>query len=131
MSNPELNNVENPPQLYSKTLILIFSILFSTIFAAALLMLNLRKLQKIKEAFWVLLFSISYMLATAVIIQTFNLSPIMTVIANVIGAAILNEYFWNRYIGGDYHFRKKSWIKPTVISFAIAIGFFLILMGSL
>lgn len=122
---------ENLPELYSKNLILIFAILFSTIFAAALLIVNLRKLGKSKAALWVALFTLAYMVATALVIQGFSLSPSLTFVANVIGAAILNEYFWNKFIGREFEFRKRSWIKPTLISIAIAVGFFLLLMGSM
>lgn len=130
--NPEEENHEQRlPELYSKGLILIFAILFSTIFAAALLMINLKILGKIKEAGWVLLFAIFYVIATAIVMQVFSLSPSMTIIANVIGAAILNEFFWNKYIGSDFDFEKKSWIKPTLISVGIALLFFFLLMGSM
>ena len=122
---------ENIPELYSKTLILIFAILFSTIFAAALFIVNLRILGKTKEAFWVLIFAIVYLIATGLVMQVFGLAPSMTIIANVIGAAILNEFFWNKFIGSEFSYKKKSWIKPTLISVGIALLFFLLVMGSM
>ena len=131
MNREEENPEQSLPELYSKTLILIFAILFSTIFAAALLVVNLRSLGKTRAAVWVAIFAFAFMIFTAVVMQTFSLSPSLTLIANVIGAAILNEYFWNKFIGNDFNFRKKSWIKPVLISVAIALGFFLMLMGSM
>lgn len=119
------------PELYSKNLILIFAILFSTIFAAALLIVNLRKLGKNKEAGWVLLFAIAYLIATAVVMQSFSLSPSMTIVANVIGAAILNEFFWNKFIGSDFAYKKKGWITPTLIAVAIVGVFYFMVMGSM
>lgn len=127
----ELQQEEEMPELYSKTLILVFAILFSTIFAAALLMLNLRSLGKIKEANLVLLFAIVYFLATAIAMETLKLDPSLTLIANVIGAAILNEFFWNKFIGREVEFTPKSWIKPTVISGIIVMVFLLLMMGSM
>lgn len=127
----EENPEQSYPELYSKTLILIFAILFSTIFAAALLIVNLRTLGKIKEAGWVLLFAIAYIIATAVVMQTLNLSPSMTIIANVLGAAILNEFFWNKFLGSDISYKKKSWVKPTLISIGIALLFFMLLMAGM
>ena len=119
------------PKLYSKRLILSFSILFSTIFAAALLISNLRRLEKQAAAAWVLLFAIGYIVTTAIIMTAFNLSPSLNVIANVIGAAILNEFFWNKYVGSEIEYEKKSWIKPTLISIGIALAVFsLLFMGS-
>lgn len=127
--NPQ--SKEEMPRLYSKTLILVFAILFSTIFAAALLILNLRSLGKAREANWVLLFAIGYLIATAIVISTFNLDPSFTLIANVIGAAILNEFFWNKYIGSDVQYTPKSWIKPTMISIFIVLVFLLLMTGTM
>lgn len=131
MIEQEDNFEKKLPELYSKTLILMFAILFSTIFAAALLMVNLRSLGKNKPTLLVGLFAFLFVIATAVAMQAFALSPSLTIVANVIGAAILNEFFWNKYIGSDFPFKKKSWVKPTLISIAIAMIFFLILMGSM
>ena len=119
---------QEQPELYSKMLILIFAILFSTIFAAALLVVNLRSLGKNKEAVWILVFAIGYVIATAIVFHVLKVDPGFTPIANVVGAAILNEFFWNKYIGSDFVFRKKSWIKPALISILIALAFFLVLM---
>lgn len=119
------------PELYSKTLILVFAIIFSTIFAAILLILNLRSLGKRNAGLQVLIFAILYLIATGIVIQTFNLEPGLTVIANVIGAAILNEYFWNKHIGSDLEYKKKGWMKPLMISLLIALSVFFLLMLSL
>lgn len=112
------------PKLYSKRLILGFSIFFSTIFAAALLIANLRKLEKQAAAAWVLLFAMGYLVATAVIMAVFNIAPQLSVVANVVGAAILNEFFWNKYLGSEIEFEKKSWVKPAIISVLIALCLF-------
>lgn len=125
----QLQNEANLPQLYSKTLIIVFSLLFSPIFAAVLLMSNLKTIGKSKERVYVLLFAIAYLFATAALLQMLSLPPNLTFIANVIGAAILNEFFWNKYIGRDVTYEKKSWIKPTLISIAIALFFLLLLMS--
>lgn len=126
----EMKTEATKPELYSKTLIILFSLLFSPIFAAMLLISNLKTIGNKKARIQVLLFSIFYLFATAAILQIFNLPPNLTFIANVIGAAILNEYFWNKYIGKDREFIKKSWIKPTLISVTVALLFLLLVMGT-
>ena len=126
----ETENKPNTPELYSKNLIIIFSLLFSPIFAAVLLMLNLKAIGKSKERIYVLLFGVFYLFATAAILQIFSLPPNLTFIANVVGAAILNEYFWNKYIGRDTEYIKKSWIKPALISVAVALFFLLLVLGA-
>lgn len=119
------------PSLYSKTLILVFAVLFSVIFAAVLLIINLRSLGKRKAAWIILLFSIIYLIFTAVMLQVFSLDPSLTFVFNVIGAAILNEVFWNRFIGKEAEFRKRGWIKPILIALMIAMAFFLLVLYSL
>ena len=118
------------PKLYSKGLILIFAILFSPIFAAALLVSNFRSLGKRTAAGWVLLFAVVYLLATGLVMQTYSLSPSLTIIANVVGAAILNEFFWNKYIGSETSYEKKSWLKPTAISIGIVMVLFFLMMAA-
>ena len=129
--NETFNPEQESPSLYSKNLILVFAILFSTIFAAVLLILNLKSLGKRNAGLQVLIFAILYLIATGVIIQTFDLQPGLTIIANVIGAAILNEYFWNKHIGTDLEFKKKGWMKPLMISLLIALSAFFLLMLSM
>lgn len=121
---------EKLPELYSKTLILVFAVLFSTIFAAVLLIMNLRRLGKKKEGMWVLLFSIAYMIATATLLAALNIDAGYSLIANVIGAAILNEYFWNKYIDSDLEFKKKAWMQPILIALAIVLTLAYLLMWS-
>lgn len=129
IENSTIKQEEIVPELYSKTLILLFSILFSTIFSAVLLMLNLKSLGKAKASLQVLLFAILYLVATAIVLQVFKLPPNLTFIANVLGAAILNEYFWNKLIGRDLEYIRKSWVKPTLVSVLIALSFFLLLVS--
>lgn len=121
------NEIQERPQLYSKTIILGFSIMFSTIFAAVLLMANLRTLGMNSARIKVLIFGILYVVGTGVAIQVFELAPMLTVIANVIGAAILNEFFWNKYIGSDVEYDKRSWLKPLLISMGIVLLVFFLL----
>lgn len=129
IENSTLKQEETVPELYSKTLILLFSILFSMIFSAVLLMSNLKSLGKGKARVQVLLFSVLYLVATALALQVFELPLNLTFVANVIGAAILNEYFWNKLIGKDLEYTRKSWVKPLIISVIIALSFFLLLAG--
>ena len=119
---------EELPELFSKTLILIFAILFSVLFAAVLLVLNLRRLGKKTQALWVLLFTFGYLVLTALILQMTGLNPSWTFVANVLGAAILNEFFWNKFIGRDFEYQRRGWIKPILIAILIAMLFFFLVL---
>lgn len=119
------------PELYSKRLILIFALLFSGIFASFLLRSNLRNTGQKKEGNMAVIFIFLMMLLFAAAIEAFSLPPNLTFIGNVIGAAILNEYFWNKYLGRDFEYERKSWGKPVMIALLISLPLMFLLMGSM
>ena len=128
----EVKTTENKqnelPQLYSKRIILIFSGLFSVIFGAALLLSNLKKIEEKKGIYQVLLFVFIYVCGLVYTLSTIKAGTNFSLPLNLLGGLILNEYFWNRYIGKETEFEKKSWVKPTLISLAISIPAFLALV---
>lgn len=117
------------PELYSKRLILVFAVLFSAIFASFLLAANLRTLKESQARVIVLAFAFIYTIGTGVLLQLLGLPPTMSFISNVVGAAILNEFFWNKYIGAQREYHKKDWIKPMLIAMLIALSLFFLLLG--
>lgn len=114
--------------LYSKRIILIFSGLFSVIFGAALLLSNFRKLNEQKGIYQVLIFVVIYVTGLVYTISSMKTGANLSLPLNLAGGFILNEYFWNRYIGKETEYEKKSWVKPTIISLAISIPSFLALV---
>ncbi|MCB7482125.1 hypothetical protein [Christiangramia sediminis] len=118
---------EIPPQLYSKRVITAFSLIFSTIFGAAILMSNLKKIGEKKGRIQVLIFSILYTVGIIFTVNSVSTSK-FTIPLNILGAVILNEYFWNRYLGKNIEFEKKSWVKPALISVTVTIPFVLALL---
>ncbi|MBT8295944.1 MAG: hypothetical protein KJO51_05965 [Gramella sp.] len=127
-SRSEKPEMETLPKLYSKKLILIFSGVFSILFGAVLLLSNLKRVGDKKGVYQVLIFVIIYVSGIVYTIQSNPAASSWSVPLNLFGALILNEYFWNRYIGRETAFEKKSWIKPTLISLAISIPAFLALV---
>ena len=138
LQNDELEkttvNNENPfeefeqPNLYSKKAILGFTLFFSTIFGVVLLMYNLKVMNKHKARTQVLVFGILYIVLSYTLLEVLPKIYFITLIFNFIGYAILVEYFWNKYLGKDLQYEKKSVTKPLLISLAITgILFFLVL----
>jgi len=115
----------NAPELHSKKVILLFSGLFSTIFGAVLLMYNMRQTDNQTGRTQVLIFGILYTIVTIVAVNFINIGTNITFIFNIAGGTILTEYFWNKFIGKEFQFRKRSWIKPAIISVLITIPFIL------
>lgn len=121
----EQNTQEAVPRLYSKNVIWAFSILFSTIFGTVILMSNLKAINEKRGRLQVLLFGVVFTLGTAISIGANPATTNYSLFLNIIGALILNEYFWNRYIGKEALFEKKKWHKPAIISLLISLPFIL------
>lgn len=120
---------ENLPKLYSKRVILSFCAFFSVLFGGVLLMRNMAQVGNKKAQAQVFIFSFFYMVLVITVMTYFEISSNLTIPFNIAGAAILNEYFWNKYLG-DIEYEKKSWYKPAIISFGIALVIFLLLISA-
>jgi len=126
--NKKKNNITddpNAPELHSKKVIMVFSVLFSTIFGAVLLMYNMKQTENKAGRIQVLIFGILYTIATLLVVNLMNIGGNIALIFNIAGGGILTEYFWNKFIGKDFEHRKRSWIKPAIISVLITIPIFL------
>ena len=107
------------PILYSKRAIQGFTIFFSTLFGAVLLMSNLKKMNKPKARVEVLVFGISYTFLTIILLDYLPKTFFLTILFNLVGYAVLVEYFWNKNLGKELQHQKKQISKPLIISFAI------------
>lgn len=111
----------NAPELHSKKVIMVFSGLFSTIFGAVLLMYNMKQTDNQTGRTQILIFGILYTIITLVVVNLLNIGGNIALIFNIAGGGILTEYFWNKFIGKEFQHRKRSWIKPAIISVLITI----------
>lgn len=109
------------PILYSKKAILGFSIFFSSLFGAILLMSNLKEMNKPKARMQVLVFGITYVIFSSFILNYFPRMYFISIIFNIIGYAILVEYFWNKNLGKDFEHKKKQIWKPLIISLLFSL----------
>lgn len=119
-------NTTSDIALFSKKTILGFSIFFSTIFGVVLLMINMQQVKSEKGKNQVLFFGIAYLLFTILMIQIFKTSSMLGLFFNLLGATILNEYYWNKFIGKETQYQKRNWLKPALISLCIVGTFFII-----
>jgi len=93
---------ESAPLLYSRRAIYAFSFLFSALFGAALMALNLRELKKHEGVVPTISFSIAY-LATALWLETlveshFHIEVKGGILVSSVGGWLLQRYLWNKYI---------------------------------
>jgi hypothetical protein len=107
------------PVLYSKKAIQGFTIFFSTLFGAILLMSNLQKINKPKARIEVFVFGIVYTIFTIVLLNYLPKTFFLTLIFNIVGYAILIEYYWNKNLGKEFKHEKKQIKKPLIISLSV------------
>ena len=115
------------PAIYSKRVIYVFSVLFSSIFGGVLLMQNLKDIGKRKEANIVLLVSVLLAVATIVIANVIK-GRAVALVCNIGSAALLTEYFYKKYFPDDTDYDKKKIWKPLIIGIAISLFFILFII---
>jgi len=109
------------PELYSKRAIQGFTLFFSTIFGVLLLMQNLKEMNKPVARNQVLFFGIAYTAISAILLNYLPKMFFVTLLFNMIGYAILSEFFWNKNLGNKLAYQKKEIWKPLIISFTIML----------
>ncbi|MDR3652274.1 MAG: hypothetical protein P4L34_04805 [Paludibacter sp.] len=128
----ETEHMEENPTIYSRKAIWGFSILFSPIFGAVLLMEDLKDIGKKKAANTVLILSIVYTIVTYIIVNIPEESiSALTIGCNFVGGYALSEHFFKLYIPqGENYPKKKIW-KPLIISIIITLPLVLAVIYSL
>ncbi len=124
-------NITTDPQapvIYSRYTLRFFTILCSTFVGGILLAINFQRLNKRTQVLQVLLFSFLYTLGEAALFTHFG--PHFTnliFIFNLIGSAILEELFWNRFIGKNFRYRRRQIWPLVALMLAITL---LVLLAS-
>ncbi|MGC9344526.1 MAG: hypothetical protein ACP5E3_17610 [Bacteroidales bacterium] len=120
--DPNIVDDFNAPKLYSRFAIRFFAILFSTFFGGILLSINLNRLGKKWEIFYVMAFSILYSYGVFYVATLYpERSTTLTLILNLLGSLVLEEFFWKRYIGKHFKFRRQSIRGALLIGLGISI----------
>ncbi|MGE5394765.1 MAG: hypothetical protein ACM3P1_08470 [Candidatus Saccharibacteria bacterium] len=127
----QTDTMDNDLKIYSKRAIIGFTLFFSTIFGAVLLMQNLKDIGKKKEANLLLLLSILYTVITIVIVNIPERpNTFLTYLCNFVGAMILTEFVYKKYFPEEAFEKKEIW-KPLIISLLITIPFVLAMISTL
>lgn len=125
----EVQVTEAPIKIYSERVIMVFSVLFSTIFGAVLLMQNLFEIGKKRLAYYILGGSILYTLLTVFLVNIPDEpKSSYSIVLNIIGGAVLVHVFQKRNFMDESIYEKKKFWKPLIISIIIIIPFILALI---
>lgn len=111
---------EKLPKIYSKKVILGFSIFLSTLFGGVLLFQNLMDINKKKEAYMVLALSILITILTIFIVNLQETpKSSLSYICGIAGGSLLSYYFVPKYFPNEEQYPKKAIWKPLIIGVII------------
>lgn len=108
------------PKIYSKKVILGFSIFLSTLFGGVLLFQNLLSINKKKEAYIVLGISVIITILSGVIVSIpENPKSSLAYLCGVVGGSILSYYFVPMYFPNEEQYPRKAIWKPLMVAVII------------
>jgi hypothetical protein len=119
------NAVDEPeaPEFFSQKAIYIFTIFFGVLFGSILMSINAANTPAKKGSVLIALFGVGYTIAQLWILSFLPRNSGLTIITSIVGAIIMNNYFWNRYIGKETKYRKKAIWVPLVIGVGLTVIF--------
>lgn len=114
------------PVLYTPGVIVLFSVLFNTILAGAVLLaLNLRQVKRSRAIWGLAAFVLAYLFAEALVINVLvakgTLNPLLLPLLNLPAILAYVLWFWPRYVG-TYQFQSRNWLVPLLVGFVIMMG---------
>jgi lysylphosphatidylglycerol synthetase-like protein (DUF2156 family) len=124
--NGEVVPEDEQPVLYTPGVIVLFSVLFNTILAGAVLLaLNLRRVNRGKAIWGLAAFVLGYLVLESVIInaiaQKGQLNPLLLSLLNLPAILAYVLWFWPRYVG-TYQFQPRGWLMPLLVCLVIMMG---------
>jgi hypothetical protein len=118
---PEVPLENELPEYYSEISLYIVAILFNPLFASILLVGNLKRAGKRNGIFPVLAFGILYTMASSMLTFYSGLNIFVYLLLSVIGALILHQVFWNKYLGKNVKYRRRPLWQPVLVFLIITI----------
>lgn len=113
------------PSYFSQGAVHLFSIVFSTLFGVILMAVNFYKAGNKRALLEVIIFGILYNISTILLLPYIpNQQYIVlgyNVLINVIGALILTQIFWRKYIGNDTEFKPRPIGKLMLVSLFVSV----------
>lgn len=124
IQDEERDEEDDVPTLYSERLIYTFSVLFSVIAGGILLARNLKEVNRKDGIPHVIAFSVIYTFLSGYLMTVSKSGLVGTVVLAIIGSMVLNQYFWNAYIGTRIEYQRKKYGKALIIALLILIPLF-------
>jgi hypothetical protein len=120
--NYKNNIVEDPdaPEFYSRRVVYAFAFIFGALFGSIMMAININKTNNPVRMLWVLLFGFAFTIFQIVIVECTGSGSSVGIIFSLVGAIILESFFWNRFIGNDTFYRAKKFWAPLIIGLVMA-----------
>jgi len=117
------DEVKALPVYFSERAVFVFSLLFGVLFGSVLMAVNLKNSKEKKGIWQVIVFGILYSSAAIYILELIPKSNSgLTIGLNGGGAYVLKLLFWDRYIGKDVNYTKRSVLIPAIVGAVIAVA---------
>lgn len=128
---------ESALALYSRKTVDWTTLIFGIIVGSILMALNFKSVEKKKGIIAVLFFGILYFILEIFIMSFLpddmasSLTNVVRLGLNGLGAYIMHTLIWNKFIGKDFEYRKKSVWLPILIGIIINVLFILLRFNSM
>ena len=114
------------PVLYTPGVIVLFSVMFNTILAGAVLLaLNLRQVKRSKAIWGLAAFVLAYMVGESLLLNGLlrkgPLNPLILPLLNLPAILAYVLWFWPRYVG-TYQFQPRGWLVPLLVCLVVIMG---------
>ena len=119
---------QSATEFYSEKAIYLFSVIFSVLFGSVLMAINLRKTESKKGVFEVLGFGILFFAFQIYVLSMIPRNTIFTLMFSMVGAVILNYFFWRKYIGQETKYRAKPIWIPLIIGIVLLAGYIFLMV---
>lgn len=124
---PETPLVNELPYFFSEYSLYLFSIISGPFFASILLAMNCWKVGKKSGAVATILFGVLFMIFSTFAIYYWNLNLLISLLFYGLGALILHQVFWVRYLGRNTPYRPRPLWGPLMIAILIYLVFFVLI----
>ena len=127
---------DGAPVLYSRRAIYVFSFLFTALFGAVMMAINLRELNRSQYVVPVLSFAVAY-LATVFLVAyelpglILRIGMLGNLAVSAIGAQLLVWVAWKRFIGQEIYYRKRSIVPPLLIGIGLFVALVVVLVWAI
>lgn len=121
---------ESTLALYSRTTIDWMTLIFGIAVGTILMAINLKYAEKKKEIVSILVLGAVYLSFEIFILSliphlTTSFVNFIRLLLNGVGALIVHTFIWNKFIGKEFEYRKKSILFPIILGLIIEGVFFL------